>query len=95
VLTDIQRLIDQPTPSEMALIGASNQFYTLIPHDFGDKNPPIIRTREALKDKLTVVLFSCRSPFCVANHCLGVCLSCWSWVSEVMMVVVDGDAVGH
>ncbi|XP_043914187.1 poly [ADP-ribose] polymerase 2 isoform X2 [Protopterus annectens] len=38
-----------------ALLEACNEFYTRIPHDFGLKTPPIIRTREELKEKINLL----------------------------------------
>ncbi|XP_068460471.1 poly [ADP-ribose] polymerase 2 isoform X2 [Clinocottus analis] len=37
------------------LLEACNQFYTRIPHDFGLKTPPIIRTEDELKEKITLL----------------------------------------
>ncbi|XP_072296739.1 poly [ADP-ribose] polymerase 2 isoform X2 [Eucyclogobius newberryi] len=37
------------------LLEACNQFYTRIPHDFGLKTPPIIRTEEELKEKIDLL----------------------------------------
>ena len=33
------------------LLDGSNQFYTLIPHDFGMQKPPVIETEEVIKQK--------------------------------------------
>lgn len=37
------------------LLEACNQFYTRIPHDFGLRTPPIIRTEEELKEKIALL----------------------------------------
>ncbi|KAM4551458.1 poly [ADP-ribose] polymerase 2 [Odontesthes bonariensis] len=37
------------------LLEACNQFYTRIPHNFGLKTPPIIRTEEELKEKIALL----------------------------------------
>uniref|UniRef100_UPI0025AE271C poly [ADP-ribose] polymerase 2 n=1 Tax=Doryrhamphus excisus TaxID=161450 RepID=UPI0025AE271C len=37
------------------LVEACNQFYTRIPHDFGLKTPPLIRTEEELKAKIELL----------------------------------------
>jgi poly [ADP-ribose] polymerase len=37
------------------LVQACDQFYTRIPHDFGMRRPPIIRTKEEVKEKLTLL----------------------------------------
>ncbi|XP_029470799.1 poly [ADP-ribose] polymerase 2 [Rhinatrema bivittatum] len=38
-----------------ALVEACNEFYTRIPHDFGLKTPPLIRTEEELKEKVQLL----------------------------------------
>jgi hypothetical protein len=35
--------------SETKFLDASNRFYTLIPHDFGVKKPPLLDTSEVIK----------------------------------------------
>uniref|UniRef100_UPI001ED80A29 poly [ADP-ribose] polymerase 2 n=1 Tax=Scatophagus argus TaxID=75038 RepID=UPI001ED80A29 len=37
------------------LLEACNQFYTRIPHDFGLKTPPVIRTEDELKEKIALL----------------------------------------
>ncbi|TNN27673.1 Poly [ADP-ribose] polymerase 2 [Liparis tanakae] len=37
------------------LLEACNQFYTRIPHDFGLKTPPVIRTEDELKEKISLL----------------------------------------
>uniref|UniRef100_A0A3Q3B584 Poly [ADP-ribose] polymerase n=1 Tax=Kryptolebias marmoratus TaxID=37003 RepID=A0A3Q3B584_KRYMA len=37
------------------LLEACNQFYTRIPHDFGLRTPPVIRTEEELKEKIALL----------------------------------------
>ncbi|KAL2097172.1 hypothetical protein ACEWY4_006379 [Coilia grayii] len=41
--------------SNRDLLEACNQFYTRIPHDFGLRSPPVIRTEEELKDKIALL----------------------------------------
>ncbi|TKS79449.1 Poly [ADP-ribose] polymerase 2 [Collichthys lucidus] len=41
--------------SNRELLEACNQFYTRIPHDFGLKTPPIIRTEDELKEKIALL----------------------------------------
>uniref|UniRef100_A0A672I8S4 Poly [ADP-ribose] polymerase n=1 Tax=Salarias fasciatus TaxID=181472 RepID=A0A672I8S4_SALFA len=41
--------------SGQQLLEACNQFYTRIPHDFGLRTPPIIRTEQELKDKIALL----------------------------------------
>ncbi|KAJ8272577.1 hypothetical protein GJAV_G00090860 [Gymnothorax javanicus] len=37
------------------LLDACNQFYTRIPHDFGLRTPPLIRTEQELKEKIALL----------------------------------------
>ncbi|XP_066537171.1 poly [ADP-ribose] polymerase 2 [Hoplias malabaricus] len=37
------------------LLNACNEFYTRIPHDFGLRTPPLIRTEEELKEKIALL----------------------------------------
>lgn len=41
--------------SNRELLDACNQFYTRIPHDFGLRPPPIIRSEEELKEKIELL----------------------------------------
>ncbi|XP_064201998.1 poly [ADP-ribose] polymerase 2 [Anguilla rostrata] len=41
--------------SAKELLEACNQFYTRIPHDFGLRTPPLIRTEEELKEKIALL----------------------------------------
>ncbi|XP_032421927.1 poly [ADP-ribose] polymerase 2 [Xiphophorus hellerii] len=41
--------------SNKELLEACNQFYTRIPHDFGLKTPPVIRSEEELKEKIALL----------------------------------------
>ncbi|KAF7222008.1 poly [ADP-ribose] polymerase 2 [Nothobranchius furzeri] len=41
--------------SNRELLEACNQFYTRIPHDFGLKTPPVIRSEEELKEKISLL----------------------------------------
>ncbi|XP_062849781.1 poly [ADP-ribose] polymerase 2 [Trichomycterus rosablanca] len=41
--------------SNKELLEACNQFYTRIPHDFGLRTPPVIRTEEELKEKIALL----------------------------------------
>ncbi|XP_047097726.1 LOW QUALITY PROTEIN: poly [ADP-ribose] polymerase [Schistocerca piceifrons] len=54
VLNDLQELVKKGG-SDSRFIDASNRFYTLIPHDFGIDNPPIIRTEEVIKQKIELL----------------------------------------
>ncbi|XP_051984439.1 poly [ADP-ribose] polymerase 2 isoform X1 [Xyrauchen texanus] len=41
--------------SNKELLEACNQFYTRIPHDFGLRTPPVIRSTEELKEKIALL----------------------------------------
>ncbi|UYV80414.1 PARP1 [Cordylochernes scorpioides] len=41
--------------SETRLVDAANRFYTLIPHDFGLRKPPLIRSPEVIKAKIDML----------------------------------------
>ncbi|XP_043840434.1 poly [ADP-ribose] polymerase 2 isoform X2 [Dromiciops gliroides] len=41
--------------SGRTLVEACNEFYTRIPHDFGLRTPPLIRTEQELKDKIQLL----------------------------------------
>ena len=44
--------------SQTRLLDASNRFYTLIPHDFGMKKPPLLDNKDVVKvTDITVVIF--------------------------------------
>lgn len=48
VLTELQDLLKK-SGSKTQFIDASNRFYTLIPHDFGVDNPPVLSTEDVVK----------------------------------------------
>lgn len=50
VLNEISNLIEKGASSS-EFVEASNRFYTLIPHDFGVKRPPVIDTVEKIVEK--------------------------------------------
>ncbi|KAJ9595723.1 hypothetical protein L9F63_013086 [Diploptera punctata] len=54
VLTDLQELIKKGG-SESRFLDASNRFYTLVPHDFGVDNPPILNTEDMIKQKIEML----------------------------------------
>ncbi|XP_076802704.1 poly [ADP-ribose] polymerase 2-like [Clavelina lepadiformis] len=45
----------KPGTHEKELMAACSDFYTKVPHDFGMKRPPLIRTKEELKEKLDLL----------------------------------------
>ncbi|XP_034021275.1 poly [ADP-ribose] polymerase 2 isoform X2 [Thalassophryne amazonica] len=54
-LKKIESCLKKKKGSNRELVEACNQFYTRIPHDFGLKTPPIIRTEEELKEKISLL----------------------------------------
>ena len=48
VLSDLLKLVKSGGPVSQFL-DASNQFYTLVPHDFGIENPPLLNSEEMIK----------------------------------------------
>ncbi|KAL4239025.1 Poly [ADP-ribose] polymerase 1 [Mactra antiquata] len=50
VLTELQEL-NEKGGTATQILDASNRFYTLIPHDFGMKKPPMLDTAEIIKSK--------------------------------------------
>ncbi|GAU93583.1 hypothetical protein RvY_05505 [Ramazzottius varieornatus] len=56
VLAELQTLVDGgERPNAPKIIGATNRFFTLIPHDFGVHTPPILNQSALLKDKLDML----------------------------------------
>ncbi|MFT7800163.1 poly ADP-ribose polymerase 2 isoform X1 [Arapaima gigas] len=55
--TSLKRIEDclKKKCSNKELVEACNQFYTRIPHDFGLRTPPLIRTEEELKEKIALL----------------------------------------
>ncbi|XP_077991916.1 poly [ADP-ribose] polymerase 1-like [Glandiceps talaboti] len=51
VLTELQKLVSEESVNKSAILDASNRFYTLIPHDFGMKKPPMLETTEIIQSK--------------------------------------------
>lgn len=50
VLTKLQDTIQSANGvDEAMIIGCTNQFFTLIPHDFGIDNPPLLNDLETIK----------------------------------------------
>lgn len=49
ILGQAQQLLDASDVHDAKFVDISNQFYTLIPHDFGHKSPPILKDAELIK----------------------------------------------
>jgi len=70
------QLIEQDgTPTQF--LDASNRFYTLIPHDFGMKKPPLLDTADAIRVRATFVFLT---------NSLDVFCSCTTvWMIEICL----------
>jgi len=56
VLTDIDEVLKTDGPKKASdLLRLTNQFYTLIPHDFGIKEPPLISDKDELQKKMKLM----------------------------------------
>lgn len=56
VLDEIEKVLDKN--SKAGLNELSSKFYTVIPHDFGRRIPPVINTLEMLRAKMDMLLVS-------------------------------------
>ena len=56
VLTELTGLVEQKA-STTKILDASNRFYTLIPHDFGMKQPPLLSTVELVNVRIHYNLY--------------------------------------
>lgn len=54
-LTEIQTVLNSSNPERSQLLSLTNKFFTIIPHDFGTSNPPLIETAELLKEKVQLL----------------------------------------
>ena len=55
LLTDLSAEISKQVPNRDHLLHLSNRFYTLVPHNFGMRAPPIIDSIDRLKAKIEMV----------------------------------------
>ncbi|KAF8560666.1 hypothetical protein P879_00606 [Paragonimus westermani] len=60
ILGNLSKLMDRATKAKTALdqtilLSESTRFFTLIPHDFGMRSPPLLNTRKAIKEKLQML----------------------------------------
>ncbi|XP_063621514.1 poly [ADP-ribose] polymerase [Cydia splendana] len=51
VLSELLGLLNKGEASQNKIIDATNRFYTLVPHNFGVNNPPLLDNVEAIKAK--------------------------------------------
>eukprot|EP00064_Thunnus_orientalis_P008492 superscaffoldBa00001010_g8515 len=54
LLTDVQQAVSNSVP-EAQILDLSNRFYTLIPHDFGMKKPPLLNTLDYIQAKVQML----------------------------------------
>ena len=52
ILTEVQNMIKNENGSHSKFLDCSNRFFTLIPHDFGMKTPPILDNPDFVKSKV-------------------------------------------
>lgn len=55
VLKELSELIKMGNTEDLKFIEGTNQFYTLIPHNFGIAKPPIINTYELIQKNSDVL----------------------------------------
>ena len=58
VLEEIEPLIPKQSANRKKLQELSSRFYTIIPHDFGRRVPPVIDDEETLRKKFDMLLVS-------------------------------------
>ncbi len=64
ILTEVQVMIKEDNGSETKFLDASNRFFTLIPHDFGMRSPPILDDPDYIKVSNIYSFFKQFSWFC-------------------------------
>jgi len=55
ILTEVQNMIKNGDGTDSKFLDASNRFFTLIPHDFGLKTPPILNEPDYIKSKIEML----------------------------------------
>ena len=55
ILTEVLEMIKNENGTETKFLDASNRFFTLIPHDFGMKTPPILNDPDIVKSKIEML----------------------------------------
>lgn len=55
IIRDIQDTLDKKAGNNAKLLELTNKFYTIIPHDFGHKKPPLIDNAQLLQEKLQLL----------------------------------------
>ncbi|KFO19690.1 Poly [ADP-ribose] polymerase 1 [Fukomys damarensis] len=54
ILSDVQQALSQGS-SDSQILDLSNRFYTLIPHDFGMKKPPLLNNADSVQAKVEML----------------------------------------
>ncbi|XP_004641229.1 poly [ADP-ribose] polymerase 1 [Octodon degus] len=54
ILSDVQQVLSQGS-SDSQILDLSNRFYTLIPHDFGMKKPPLLNNADSVQAKVEML----------------------------------------
>ena len=57
ILTEVQNMIKNENGNHSKFLDCSNRFFTLIPHDFGMKTPPILDNPDFVKSKVIFFIF--------------------------------------
>merc|ERR1711994_776904 len=55
IVTEVQDMIRNTSGSESKFLDASNRFFTLIPHDFGMRSPPLLDNPDLVKTKIEML----------------------------------------
>jgi len=55
ILTEAQDMIKAGSGTESKFLDASNRFFTLIPHDFGLRSPPLLDSPDLVKSKIDML----------------------------------------
>ena len=58
MLEEIEPLMTKKSANRKQLQQLSSRFYTIIPHDFGRRVPPVIDDEETLRKKFDMLLVS-------------------------------------
>ena len=58
MLEEIEPLMTKKSANRKKLQQLSSRFYTIIPHDFGRRVPPVIDDEETLRKKFDMLLVS-------------------------------------
>ena len=55
ILTEVQDMIKNGNGTDSKFLDASNRFFTMIPHDFGTRTPPILNDPDYIKTKIEML----------------------------------------